>query len=123
MRFLLVPYIQAFLISLVLAQIEDKLVGISSCASFLALWLLDGSFCSWDDCPLTLKEFHRISPLFPFLSDNYSEEEYESFSSEQEASDDAVQGQVLFRAWFLHVRASVEHIHSQLMIETKSLFL
>uniref|UniRef100_A0A3P8SLY8 Phosphofurin acidic cluster sorting protein 2 n=1 Tax=Amphiprion percula TaxID=161767 RepID=A0A3P8SLY8_AMPPE len=28
-------------------------------------------------------------------SDNYSEEEYESFSSEQEASDDAVQGQVL----------------------------
>uniref|UniRef100_A0A668A2E0 Phosphofurin acidic cluster sorting protein 2 n=1 Tax=Myripristis murdjan TaxID=586833 RepID=A0A668A2E0_9TELE len=27
-------------------------------------------------------------------SDNYSEEEYESFSSEQEASDDAVQGQV-----------------------------
>lgn len=26
--------------------------------------------------------------------DNYSEEEYESFSSEQEASDDAVQGQV-----------------------------
>uniref|UniRef100_A0A670IE64 Phosphofurin acidic cluster sorting protein 2 n=1 Tax=Podarcis muralis TaxID=64176 RepID=A0A670IE64_PODMU len=28
-------------------------------------------------------------------ADNYSEEEYESFSSEQEASDDAVQGQVL----------------------------
>uniref|UniRef100_A0A8D0GI09 Phosphofurin acidic cluster sorting protein 2 n=1 Tax=Sphenodon punctatus TaxID=8508 RepID=A0A8D0GI09_SPHPU len=28
-------------------------------------------------------------------TDNYSEEEYESFSSEQEASDDAVQGQVL----------------------------
>ncbi|MEQ2300697.1 Phosphofurin acidic cluster sorting protein 2 [Ameca splendens] len=28
-------------------------------------------------------------------SDNYSEEEYESFSSEQEASDDAVQGQDL----------------------------
>uniref|UniRef100_A0A8C6SMV8 Phosphofurin acidic cluster sorting protein 2 n=1 Tax=Neogobius melanostomus TaxID=47308 RepID=A0A8C6SMV8_9GOBI len=28
-------------------------------------------------------------------SDNYSEEEYESFSSEQEASDDAVQGQIL----------------------------
>lgn len=28
------------------------------------------------------------------LADNYSEEEYESFSSEQEASDDAVQGQV-----------------------------
>lgn len=27
-------------------------------------------------------------------TDNYSEEEYESFSSEQEASDDAVQGQV-----------------------------
>lgn len=27
-------------------------------------------------------------------ADNYSEEEYESFSSEQEASDDAVQGQV-----------------------------
>ncbi|XP_048456419.1 phosphofurin acidic cluster sorting protein 2-like [Rhincodon typus] len=26
-------------------------------------------------------------------TDNYSEEEYESFSSEQEASDDAVQGQ------------------------------
>lgn len=31
--------------------------------------------------------------LSPAL-DNYSEEEYESFSSEQEASDDAVQGQV-----------------------------
>lgn len=33
----------------------------------------------------------------PYLSpalDNYSEEEYESFSSEQEASDDALQGQV-----------------------------
>ncbi|XP_039597923.1 phosphofurin acidic cluster sorting protein 2 isoform X1 [Polypterus senegalus] len=29
------------------------------------------------------------------LTDNYSEEEYESFSSEQEASDDAVQGQDL----------------------------
>uniref|UniRef100_A0A8C2KRJ4 Phosphofurin acidic cluster sorting protein 2 n=1 Tax=Cyprinus carpio TaxID=7962 RepID=A0A8C2KRJ4_CYPCA len=28
-------------------------------------------------------------------SDNYSEEEYESFSSEQEASDDAAQGQVI----------------------------
>uniref|UniRef100_A0A8D2Q2E4 Phosphofurin acidic cluster sorting protein 2 n=1 Tax=Zosterops lateralis melanops TaxID=1220523 RepID=A0A8D2Q2E4_ZOSLA len=37
-------------------------------------------------------------------TDNYSEEEYESFSSEQEASDDAVQGQVLFRAWLLPVR-------------------
>lgn len=33
---------------------------------------------------------------FPYLTDNYSEEEYESFSSEQEASDDAVQGQVLY---------------------------
>uniref|UniRef100_A0A8B9EKC3 Phosphofurin acidic cluster sorting protein 2 n=1 Tax=Anser cygnoides TaxID=8845 RepID=A0A8B9EKC3_ANSCY len=42
-------------------------------------------------------------------TDNYSEEEYESFSSEQEASDDAVQGQVLFRAWFLPVRSSLEH--------------
>lgn len=46
-----------------------------------------------------------MSPLFPSLSDNYSEEEYESFSSEQEASDDAVQGQVLFRAWLLPERA------------------
>lgn len=31
---------------------------------------------------------------FGLFADNYSEEEYESFSSEQEASDDAVQGQV-----------------------------
>lgn len=38
---------------------------------------------------------HSLSS--PYLSsslDNYSEEEYESFSSEQEASDDALQGQV-----------------------------
>lgn len=63
----------------------------------------------WDFL-LALKEFHGISPLFPSLSDNYSEEEYESFSSEQEASDDAVQGQVLFRAWLLPVKASVERI-------------
>ena len=33
-------------------------------------------------------------PCSSSSSDNYSEEEYESFSSEQEASDDAVQGQV-----------------------------
>lgn len=52
-----------------------------------------------------------MGSLPSFLSDNYSEEEYESFSSEQEASDDAVQGQVLFRAW-LPVRASVEHVLS-----------
>ena len=31
---------------------------------------------------------------FAHSTENYSEEEYESFSSEQEASDDAVQGQV-----------------------------
>lgn len=53
-----------------------------------------------------------MGSLPSFLSDNYSEEEYESFSSEQEASDDAVQGQVLFRARLLPVRASVEHVFS-----------
>lgn len=37
-------------------------------------------------------------PLCACPADNYSEEEYESFSSEQEASDDAVQGQVTW-AW------------------------
>lgn len=37
--------------------------------------------------------FSLILRLCP-PEDNYSEEEYESFSSEQEASDDAVQGQV-----------------------------
>lgn len=39
--------------------------------------------------------------FFTFLThvpaDNYSDEEYESFSSEQEASDDALQGQVSHR--------------------------
>lgn len=34
------------------------------------------------------------SPCLSPAVDNYSEEEYESFSSEQEASDDALQGQV-----------------------------
>ena len=34
------------------------------------------------------------SLLCAHSAENYSEEEYESFSSEQEASDDAVQGQV-----------------------------
>ena len=37
-----------------------------------------------------------LSLLCAHSTDNYSEEEYESFSSEQEASDDAVQGQVKF---------------------------
>uniref|UniRef100_A0A4W3KDF7 Phosphofurin acidic cluster sorting protein 2 n=1 Tax=Callorhinchus milii TaxID=7868 RepID=A0A4W3KDF7_CALMI len=41
---------------------------------------------------------HEDSAMQPIQkiksTDNYSEEEYESFSSEQEASDDAVQGQV-----------------------------
>uniref|UniRef100_A0A673A4N2 Phosphofurin acidic cluster sorting protein 2 n=1 Tax=Sphaeramia orbicularis TaxID=375764 RepID=A0A673A4N2_9TELE len=36
-------------------------------------------------------------------SDNYSEEEYESFSSEQEASDDAVQGQVSYLYFWLYL--------------------
>lgn len=51
------------------------------------------------------------------LVDNYSEEEYESFSSEQEASDDAAQGQVIinttqtklphfpFFCWLVYVHA------------------
>ena len=34
------------------------------------------------------------SPCLSPALDNYSEEEYESFSSEQEASDDALQVQV-----------------------------
>uniref|UniRef100_A0A669PQ29 Phosphofurin acidic cluster sorting protein 2 n=1 Tax=Phasianus colchicus TaxID=9054 RepID=A0A669PQ29_PHACC len=48
-------------------------------------------------------------------TDNYSEEEYESFSSEQEASDDAVQGQVLLRAWLLPVRASQQNFKQKVV--------
>uniref|UniRef100_A0A8C2UHK5 Phosphofurin acidic cluster sorting protein 2 n=1 Tax=Coturnix japonica TaxID=93934 RepID=A0A8C2UHK5_COTJA len=48
-------------------------------------------------------------------TDNYSEEEYESFSSEQEASDDAVQGQVLFRAWLLPVKASQQNFKQKVV--------
>lgn len=44
--------------------------------------------------------------LLSFPTDNYSEEEYESFSSEQEASDDAVQGQVLCN-FFCQIAASI----------------
>lgn len=38
---------------------------------------------------------HSESLICLLSPDNYSEEEYESFSSEQEASDDAVQPQVI----------------------------
>ncbi|KAJ8289089.1 hypothetical protein COCON_G00017480 [Conger conger] len=45
---------------------------------------------------IDMAEFVSVSYHARFLTpDNYSEEEYESFSSEQEASDDAVQGQDL----------------------------
>ncbi|XP_057715342.1 phosphofurin acidic cluster sorting protein 2 isoform X6 [Corythoichthys intestinalis] len=40
-------------------------------------------------------DFVYIPNAFSYFSDNYSEEEYESFSSEQEASDDAAQTQDL----------------------------
>uniref|UniRef100_A0A8C9VBU4 Phosphofurin acidic cluster sorting protein 2 n=1 Tax=Scleropages formosus TaxID=113540 RepID=A0A8C9VBU4_SCLFO len=42
--------------------------------------------------------------------DNYSEEEYESFSSEQEASDDAVQGQFQMRLVFFVSLLSAYHL-------------
>uniref|UniRef100_A0A8C9ENA5 Phosphofurin acidic cluster sorting protein 2 n=1 Tax=Pavo cristatus TaxID=9049 RepID=A0A8C9ENA5_PAVCR len=48
-------------------------------------------------------------------TDNYSEEEYESFSSEQEASDDAVQGQVLFRTWLLPVKHSQQNFKQKVV--------
>ena len=53
----------------------------------------------WGPCPRgslhTRGRNLRVpSPLCAHSAENYSEEEYESFSSEQEASDDAVQGQV-----------------------------
>lgn len=62
----------------------------------------DSSLCS-HGTPVVLLPTHchgigwnlkALSLLCAHSTDNYSEEEYESFSSEQEASDDAVQGQV-----------------------------
>lgn len=51
------------------------------------LWLLP-------HCRDTGRNLKALPVPFARSVDNYSEEEYESFSSEQEASDDAVQGQV-----------------------------
>lgn len=54
--------------------------------------------CHWDIGHLITRTRLNLRAPPPLLSnystDNYSEEEDESFSSEQEASDDAVQGQV-----------------------------
>uniref|UniRef100_A0A7N8YFR4 Phosphofurin acidic cluster sorting protein 2 n=1 Tax=Mastacembelus armatus TaxID=205130 RepID=A0A7N8YFR4_9TELE len=51
------------------------------------IWIFSLSSQPIDHEEATLQEGQKIK-----CSDNYSEEEYESFSSEQEASDDAVQG-------------------------------
>ena len=53
----------------------------------------------WGPCPRGSlhtggRNLRVPSPPCAHSAENYSEEEYESFSSEQEASDDAVQGQV-----------------------------
>lgn len=53
----------------------------------------------WGPCPRGSlhsggRNLRVPSLLCAHSAENYSEEEYESFSSEQEASDDAVQGQV-----------------------------
>lgn len=77
------------------------------------LWCLKFPWCMWvclliaplcsHGTPVVLLPTHchgigwnlkALSLLCAHSTDNYSEEEYESFSSEQEASDDAVQGQV-----------------------------
>uniref|UniRef100_A0A672IQP2 Phosphofurin acidic cluster sorting protein 2 n=1 Tax=Salarias fasciatus TaxID=181472 RepID=A0A672IQP2_SALFA len=52
------------------------------------IWIFSLSSQPIDHEEATLQGGQKIK-----CSDNYSEEEYESFSSEQEASDDAVQGQ------------------------------
>uniref|UniRef100_A0A672IQN7 Phosphofurin acidic cluster sorting protein 2 n=1 Tax=Salarias fasciatus TaxID=181472 RepID=A0A672IQN7_SALFA len=54
------------------------------------IWIFSLSSQPIDHEEATLQGGQKIK-----CSDNYSEEEYESFSSEQEASDDAVQGQDL----------------------------
>uniref|UniRef100_A0A7N6FH35 Phosphofurin acidic cluster sorting protein 2 n=1 Tax=Anabas testudineus TaxID=64144 RepID=A0A7N6FH35_ANATE len=54
------------------------------------IWIFSLSSQPIDHEEAALQEGQKIK-----CSDNYSEEEYESFSSEQEASDDAVQGQDL----------------------------
>ncbi|KAJ4922527.1 hypothetical protein JOQ06_021822, partial [Pogonophryne albipinna] len=54
------------------------------------IWIFSLSSQPIDHEEAALSEGPKIK-----CSDNYSEEEYESFSSEQEASDDAVQGQDL----------------------------
>ncbi|KAK5857979.1 hypothetical protein PBY51_011184 [Eleginops maclovinus] len=54
------------------------------------IWIFSLSSQPIDHEDVALSEGPKIK-----CSDNYSEEEYESFSSEQEASDDAVQGQDL----------------------------
>ncbi|KAG7277093.1 hypothetical protein CRUP_031306 [Coryphaenoides rupestris] len=54
------------------------------------IWVFSLSSQPIDHEDAALQGEHKVK-----CSDNYSEEEYESFSSEQEASDDAVQGQDL----------------------------
>lgn len=60
----------------------------------LQLPLLPGDILLPTHCHDIRSNLKVLCLLCAHSTDNYSEEEYESFSSEQEASDDAVQGQV-----------------------------
>uniref|UniRef100_A0A674JA40 Phosphofurin acidic cluster sorting protein 2 n=1 Tax=Terrapene triunguis TaxID=2587831 RepID=A0A674JA40_9SAUR len=60
-------------------------------AKVAEIWIFSLSSQPIDHEDSTMQPSQKIKS-----TDNYSEEEYESFSSEQEASDDAVHGQVLY---------------------------